>query len=364
VTIPLAKDETPGQVVSFDTNRSRKGRKSEKHGKGSASQHAKASPSVKATMPPVIDPPIRVAAMALPHGTMAESELEPATGHRGKSVVLWLAVGVVALAVAYLVFPRGDSKPSVSAPQETSTPTVAASVPAVVSPPPVASALAESIPQIPETLPPAPEKPKPALGPVKPPVTKKPADRIPPTATTATASGSRKTAGQAQTQTPTAQVAPPPKIKPAPAEPAPTASVALAGVKTPSQDAPATSNPDANVTGVGTIPEPAPAAPKSTVVAGTLIPIDEADTLPVPLSHRPPIYSMAARQLRISGTVIMNVLVNDRGYVDQVVLVTGVPGGDVNEAAIRAAKSWIYRPATKDGVPVKVWKSEQIVFKL
>jgi TonB family protein len=56
--------------------------------------------------------------------------------------------------------------------------------------------------------------------------------------------------------------------------------------------------------------------------------------------------------------------VNERGTVDQVVLVTGVPGADVNDDAIRAARSWTYRPATKNGVPVKVWKSEQIVFKL
>jgi TonB family protein len=67
--------------------------------------------------------------------------------------------------------------------------------------------------------------------------------------------------------------------------------------------------------------------------------------------------------MRLSGAVVMNVLVNERGTVDQVVLVTGVPGADVNDDAIRAAQSWTYRPATKNGVPVKVWKSEQIVFK-
>ena len=49
--------------------------------------------------------------------------------------------------------------------------------------------------------------------------------------------------------------------------------------------------------------------------------------------------------------------------VDQVVLVSGVPGADLNDAAMGTAKAWTYRPATKNGVPVKVWKSEQIVFK-
>jgi outer membrane biosynthesis protein TonB len=59
----------------------------------------------------------------------------------------------------------------------------------------------------------------------------------------------------------------------------------------------------------------------------------------------------------------MNVLINDRGTVDQVVLVTGTPGDDATEAAIRAAKSWTYRPATKNGLAVKVWKSEQVVVR-
>jgi TonB family protein len=86
--------------------------------------------------------------------------------------------------------------------------------------------------------------------------------------------------------------------------------------------------------------------------------------MPVALSHRVPVYSLQARQMRLSGTVVMNVLVNERGTVDQVVLVNGVSGAGVNEATMQAAESWTYRPAMKNGVPVKVWKSEQIIFKL
>jgi TonB family protein len=114
---------------------------------------------------------------------------------------------------------------------------------------------------------------------------------------------------------------------------------------------------------VEAIPDSPSAPPTTKLQRGQLIPIDEADTLPVPLTHRSPFYSTEAIQNRITGTVIMNVLVNDHGTVDQVVLVTGVTGGDVNDAAIRAAKSWTYRPATKNGVPVKVWRSERVVVK-
>ena len=38
--------------------------------------------------------------------------------------------------------------------------------------------------------------------------------------------------------------------------------------------------------------------------------------------------------------------------------------GDLNDAALRAARTWTYSPATKDGVPVKVWKQEKINFTL
>jgi TonB family protein len=72
---------------------------------------------------------------------------------------------------------------------------------------------------------------------------------------------------------------------------------------------------------------------------------------------------LQARQMRLTGTVVMNVLINERGSVDQVVLVNGINGADINESAMQAAKGWTYRPATKGGVPVRVWKSEQIVFK-
>src|SRR5262249_45306925 len=104
-------------------------------------------------------------------------------------------------------------------------------------------------------------------------------------------------------------------------------------------------------------------APKTTVTSGEIVPIDEADVMPVAVSRAAPIYSLQAREMRLSGTVVMNVLVNEYGNVDRVVLVSGVPGADVNEAALKAARSWTYRPATKHGVPVRVWKSEQVVFK-
>jgi protein TonB len=73
---------------------------------------------------------------------------------------------------------------------------------------------------------------------------------------------------------------------------------------------------------------------------------------------------MQARQMKLQGTVVLKVLVDERGVVEQVVVVSGIAGADLNDSAVKAARQWTYRPATKDGVPVKVWTTEQVTFKI
>jgi protein TonB len=80
-----------------------------------------------------------------------------------------------------------------------------------------------------------------------------------------------------------------------------------------------------------------------------------------PLLQYPPI---ALRQ-RVEGTVELNVFVDERGNVGdaQVVQAAGGKAG-LNEAAVENVKRRHYRPATKDGVPVKVWMSVRVRFEL
>ena len=60
----------------------------------------------------------------------------------------------------------------------------------------------------------------------------------------------------------------------------------------------------------------------------------------------------------------IEVLVDEHGRVTDTRLVRGIPASDLNDVAIEAVKRWTYRPAIKDGVAVKVWRPEQIRFKL
>jgi len=96
--------------------------------------------------------------------------------------------------------------------------------------------------------------------------------------------------------------------------------------------------------------------------AGTLI-AEDADVPPATVSRTLPTYTPKARTLKQEGTVLFRVLVDETGHVVDAQLVRGIAGSDLNDATLRAAKQWTYRPAVKNGKPVKVWKVEEVTFQ-
>jgi protein TonB len=123
----------------------------------------------------------------------------------------------------------------------------------------------------------------------------------------------------------------------------------------PGQTAPADS--PAEVTAP---PQPAPPA----TVRGALVEITEVDTAPSALEKTPPRYPAIARRMQREGTVTLRLLVDEEGQVGEVELLSGRAGDPLAKSAMRAARGWTYLPATKDGVPVRVWITERVVFKL
>ena len=312
----------PAPVVDFQPQRARKGKKTEKHRAMAPAQAAEVAPAAPAI------PPVRAPEMTAPRGTIVDSELEASAPRRRIPVWAWAAVAVVAVVGIYFMLPHGNPTPSTST-TPTAPPTrTVASAPLVEAPPPVVSAPSEALPRIAEPSRAVLGNPNPVLVTAKIPTPKKRSDPVRATSV----------APVVITETTNTESARP--------EP----------VAVPSA-------PETTVAGVEEVPDSAAAPAVTTIAPGTLIPIDVADTMPVPLKRKAPAYSAEAKQLRLSGTVTMNVLVSDRGTVDQVVLVSGIPGANVNEAAMAAAKTWTYRPATKNGVPVKVWRSEQVAVK-
>ncbi len=99
---------------------------------------------------------------------------------------------------------------------------------------------------------------------------------------------------------------------------------------------------------------------------GTLVNLsDTGVTPPVPDKTPPLVYPPIALRQRIEGTVELSILVDERGVVTDTQVVTSAGGrAGLDEAAIENAKRRKYRPATKEGIPVKVWMPLRVQFKL
>ena len=156
----------------------------------------------------------------------------------------------------------------------------------------------------------------------------------------------------AQTATPAAA---PATTQEAPPEPAP-APVAAPVVETP----PAAAPPAAAVEAP---PAAAPQVPD--VKEGDLVRPGPGVRPPVLVSLTKPEYPAMARRLKVEGTVIVSLLVDETGHIAETRLDSGVSQNvGINEAALAAARSAVFSPATKSGVRVKMWYQLKIPFKL
>ncbi len=77
-----------------------------------------------------------------------------------------------------------------------------------------------------------------------------------------------------------------------------------------------------------------------------------------PVLAAPPrvVYPEIARQQRVQGKVIVLVLVDENGRVTEGRMQQGVAQPAVNDAVVAAVKGARFRPATKNGIPVKMWR--------
>jgi TonB family protein len=97
---------------------------------------------------------------------------------------------------------------------------------------------------------------------------------------------------------------------------------------------------------------------------GDIVSIKAVDTEPEIIQKELPRYPAAAKGRGISGTVLINTLISENGDVLQTVVTRKINSSfGFNEAAERAVKKWKFRPAWKDGVRVKVWKTIPIGFR-
>ena len=112
----------------------------------------------------------------------------------------------------------------------------------------------------------------------------------------------------------------------------------------------------------------APPPPPTTVAVkpGSLVDVNDAGVIaPVALNKPSFTYPPIALRQRIEGKVDLTVLVDERGGVADARVVSGAGGkAGLNEAASEYVRRWKFRPATKEGVPVKTWTPVSVVFML
>ncbi len=111
-------------------------------------------------------------------------------------------------------------------------------------------------------------------------------------------------------------------------------------------------------------PPPPTPAPPAQVRRGDLVEPGPGVKLPELVRRPNPRFPSMARRLNRSGaTVLVRVLVDENGKVVKTELAGKEQGFGFDTEAINAARRSSYKPATKDGVPVKIWHTLTIQFK-
>jgi len=75
-------------------------------------------------------------------------------------------------------------------------------------------------------------------------------------------------------------------------------------------------------------------------------------------------YPDIAREAGIEGMVIVRAFIDDKGIVREMKIQKGIPNTGLNEAAMKAIGSTRFKPAKQRDIPVGVWISIPITFKL
>ncbi len=68
------------------------------------------------------------------------------------------------------------------------------------------------------------------------------------------------------------------------------------------------------------------------------------------------VYPAIARQQRVEGRVVVLVLVDENGKAVETRLQQGLSQAAINDAVLAAVRGAKFRPATKNGIPVKMWR--------
>jgi TonB family protein len=98
---------------------------------------------------------------------------------------------------------------------------------------------------------------------------------------------------------------------------------------------------------VATAPLPAPDGSMAWRIGGDV-------TAPVAIQKVDPKYPAEALKQRVGGICIVQLVIDEKGNVAHAVAVYG-PSREIEKASVDAARQWKFKPATRKGVPVRVF---------
>ena len=82
-----------------------------------------------------------------------------------------------------------------------------------------------------------------------------------------------------------------------------------------------------------------------------------------PLYHPDPEYTDRARKKKISGTVLLSIVVTPEGTVRDAKVTTSLDK-DLDQQALNTVNTWKFQPATKEGKPVPVRIAVEMTFRI
>jgi protein TonB len=103
---------------------------------------------------------------------------------------------------------------------------------------------------------------------------------------------------------------------------------------------------------------PAVFSPKESYLQG------EVDQMPIPVFKMEPVYPYRARRLKVSGEVKVKFLVDERGHVGRVKILSSRPAGVFDKSVLKALPSWKFSPGKIRGNAVSTWVVTTIEFKM
>ena len=111
-------------------------------------------------------------------------------------------------------------------------------------------------------------------------------------------------------------------------------------------------------------PPPAAPAPVTQVRRGDLVPMGPGVTPPQIERRSAPRFPVMAKRLNKKyAKVVLRVLVDENGKVIKAEMAGEEQGFGFDDEAMSAARKSVYKPATKDGVPVKFWHTLAVEFR-